>query len=174
MSTKALTARQARWSEVLSQYNFRIMYRPGKTNCADALTRRRQELENQAASKIALRTQALLRTENLDPQILEELSTDHPDPDVEICPIEAPELDLIDELLQANRTSASLQEFREDAERKVGQWTLENGLLKHWDRLVVAPDDNLRTRLIKEAHAQISTAHPGKTKTRKLIGDRYY
>jgi hypothetical protein len=84
------------------------MYKPGKTNCADALTRRRQELENQAASKIALRTQALLRTKNLDPRILEELSTDHPDPDVEICPIEASELDLIDELLQANRTSASL------------------------------------------------------------------
>jgi len=105
---------------------------------------------------------------------LEELSTDHPDPNVEICPIEASELDLIDELLQTNRTSASLQEFREDAEQKVGQWTLENGLLKHRDCLVVAPDNNLRTRLIKEAHAQISTAHPGKTKTRKLIGDRYY
>ena len=95
MSTKALTARQARWSEVLSQYNFRIMYNPGKTNCADALTRRRQELENQAASKIALRTQALLRTENLDPRILEELSTE----DVEICPIKVLDLDLIDELL---------------------------------------------------------------------------
>jgi hypothetical protein len=67
MSTKALTARQARWSEVLSQYNFQIMYNLRKTNCADALTRRRQELESQAASKIALRTQALLQTENLDP-----------------------------------------------------------------------------------------------------------
>jgi hypothetical protein len=75
------------------------MYNLGKTNCADALTRRRQELENQAASKIALRTQALLRTENLDPWILEELSIDHHNPDVEICPIEALGLDLIDELL---------------------------------------------------------------------------
>jgi hypothetical protein len=177
MSTKALTAQQARWSEVLSQYNFQIMYNPGKTNCADALTRRKQELDNQAALRIALRTQALLRTGNLDPRILEELSIDHPDAEacpIEACPIEASELDLIDELLQANRTSASLQEFRKDAEQNVGQWTLENGLLRHKDRLVVAPDDNLRTRLIKEAHAQLSTAHPGKTKTRKLIGDRYY
>jgi hypothetical protein len=120
--------------------------------------------------KIALRTQALLQTENLDPRILEELSTE----DVEICPIKVLDLDLIDELLQANRTSASLQELQEDAEQDVGHWTLENGLLKHKDRLVVAPDDNLRTRLIKEAHAQLSTAHPGKIKTRKLIGDRYY
>jgi hypothetical protein len=93
---------------------------------------------------------------------------------VEICPIEALDLDLIDELLQANRTSASLQEFREDAEQNVGQWTLENGLLKHTDRLVVALKNNLQTKLIKEAHAQISTAHLRKTKTRKIIRDRYY
>ena len=106
MTTKALTARQARWSEVLSQFQFWIMYRLGRTNRADALTRREQELENQAASKIALRTQTLLLAENLDPQILEELAENFTD--TEICPIETPELDLIDELLQANRTSVSL------------------------------------------------------------------
>jgi hypothetical protein len=39
---------------------------------------------------------------------------------------------------------------------------------------VVALDDNLQTRLIKEAHTQLSTAHLGKIKTYKLIGDHYY
>jgi transposase InsO family protein len=39
---------------------------------------------------------------------------------------------------------------------------------------VVTKDQNLHTRLIAEAHAQVSIAHPGKNKTRKLIGDRYY
>jgi hypothetical protein len=82
------------------------MYNLGKTNYADALTQRRQELDNQAALKIALRTQALLRTKNLDPWILEELSIDYPE--VDICPIKASNLDLIDKLLQANRTSTSL------------------------------------------------------------------
>jgi hypothetical protein len=75
------------------------MYKLGKTNYVDTLTQQRQELENQAASKIALQTQALLQTENLDPWILEELSIDHSNPDVEICPIEVLELDLIDKLL---------------------------------------------------------------------------
>jgi hypothetical protein len=70
-----------------------------------------------------------------------------------------------------NRTSTSLQEFHEDVEQNVGQWTLKNGLLRHKDHLVVALDDNLQTRLIKEAHAQLSKAHLGKTKTHKLIGD---
>jgi hypothetical protein len=119
--------------------------------------------------KIALQTQALLWTENLDPQILEKLSTD--DPNVEICSIETSDLDLIDKLLQTNCMSVSLQKFCEDTEQNVEQWTLENRLLKHTDCLMVVPDNNLQTRLIKEAHAQISTAHPEKTKICKIIED---
>ena len=38
MTTKALIARQARWSEVLLQFKFRIIYKPGSTNQANALT----------------------------------------------------------------------------------------------------------------------------------------
>ena len=91
---------------------------------------------------------------------------------MDVCLIEATNLDLIDDLLRTNREATSLQDLREQA----GQdgWTLDDGLLKYQDRLVVAEDDDLRTRLIREVHAQVSTAHPGKTKTRKLIRDRYY
>src|SRR4030081_3284000 len=39
MTTKALSARQARWAEILSRYHFKISYKPGKTNKADPLTR---------------------------------------------------------------------------------------------------------------------------------------
>ena len=46
MSSKALNARQARWSEVLSQFFFQIMYRPGRKNkLADSLSRREQDLD---------------------------------------------------------------------------------------------------------------------------------
>ena len=39
MTTKQLTARQARWAEALSEYYFQIMYRTGTSNVkADALT----------------------------------------------------------------------------------------------------------------------------------------
>ena len=175
MTTKALSARQARWAEILSQFNFQIMYKPGATNRADALTRREQELDNQMAVKIALRTQTLLGPEHLDPRIQAELELDRAQ-GTEICPIDTSGLDFIDELLQANRTASSLHEYREKAMITAvnNPWTLENGLLKHQDRLVVPKDQNLHTRLITEAHAQLSTAHPGKNKTRKIIGDRYY
>ena len=40
MQTKELTRRQARWAEKLADFNFKIMYRSGKSNSkADALTR---------------------------------------------------------------------------------------------------------------------------------------
>ena len=46
MSTKQLTARQARWAEALSDYYFEIMYQDGKKNQkADALTRRDEEVK---------------------------------------------------------------------------------------------------------------------------------
>jgi hypothetical protein len=89
------------------------MYKPGATNRVDALTRREQDFENQAAAKIAIRTQALLRPEQLDPRIQAELASQAQDQDTEIYPIEPADMDLIDELLQANRTAQTLQEHRD-------------------------------------------------------------
>ena len=39
---------------------------------------------------------------------------------------------------------------------------------------MVLEDDNLHTRLIQEAHAQVSMAHPRRNKTRRIIASRYY
>ena len=42
------------------------------------------------------------------------------------------------------------------------------------ERLVVPSDHNLQTELIREAHDQISTAHPGREKTHRILRKRYY
>lgn len=45
-TTRNLTRRQVRWSEILGDYNFNIVYRPGKQNAAaDALSRKDRPLE---------------------------------------------------------------------------------------------------------------------------------
>jgi len=80
----------------------------------------------------------LLQPEHLDPQIWVELNADSAE--AEICPINSSGLNFIDELLQANRTAPSLQEHREKAKNITGPWSLENGLLKHQERLVVAEE----------------------------------
>ena len=46
ITTKKLSARQARWAELLARYNFQIKYQPGKENHkADALTRREEDVK---------------------------------------------------------------------------------------------------------------------------------
>ena len=87
-------------------------------------------------------------------------------------PFEEP-IDLVDQILQDNRESPSLQAVRTQAGRDDSDFTLEDGLLLYTGRLVVS-SATLRTRLIQEVHNQISTAHPGRDKTYKLLRPRYY
>jgi transposase InsO family protein len=82
------------------------------------------------------------------------------------------QLDLIDEILQANRTALDLECVHKLAADQKGGYTLENGLLKRHGKLVVA--ESVRTDLITAAHCGLATAHPGKSKTKALIKERYY
>ena len=91
-----------------------------------------------------------------------------------MCPINPLGLNFINKLLQINYTAPSLQEYRKKAKNITSLQSLKNGLLKHYKRLVVAEEQDLRTRLIAEVYTQVSTAHPRKNKTRKIIGNRYY
>jgi len=165
MSSKNLTARQARWSEILSQFFFQIMYRPGRKNeLADALSRREQDLDPQAAVKEQLRHRPLLTTEQLSPEVVQ---------DLEIAFLEP--ATLIDNILRHNREHSSLDALRRQAQSKAPEeYTLKDGLLLYEERVVVPDVDHERTKLIQEAHGQISSAHPGERKTYQLLKPRYY
>ena len=163
---------QVRQTDILLQFNFLIIYRLGVINYMDALIRRKQDLDNQTAIKILLQTQTLLQPEHLNPQIQAELNTDPLD--AKIYPINSTELNLINKLLQANYTAPFLQEYRKKVKNATSPWSLKNGLLKHQEWLVVAEEQNLQTQLITEVHTQVSTAHPRKNKTYRIISDRYY
>jgi hypothetical protein len=81
---------------------------------------------------------------------------------------------LIDRITTANRTVKSLEALRAQARVGDTDLKLEDGLLLYRDRLIVPDVDNLRTNLIQEVHEQVSTAHPGRNKTIRLLADRYY
>ena len=167
MSSKLLSARQARWAEILSRYHFKISYKPGKSNKADPLTRLDEKALNQA--KRDNREQVLLPPAHLDPRITQELEANRIA--LSLSPI-SEQLDLIDEILQANRTALELERMRKLATDQKGGYTLENGLLKRHGKLVVAK--SVHTDLITTAHCSLATAHPGKGKTKTLIKERYY
>ncbi len=91
MTTKDLTARQARWAEFFADFHFMIMYRTGVTNTvADTLSRREQDITPLVARKRAIRSQQLLPNDKIDPRILEEVTVSslttcvHCDPIVQV------------------------------------------------------------------------------------------
>lgn len=179
MTSKTLNARQARWAELLADYNFIIAYRPGKDNpLADALTRRDNELDDQNRTKKANRLQQLIKDNQFDPRILtDELRLDTTSEKlvdaIDLAPI-APDLSIVARVLQANRNSKSLQPLRIQASKGDPHFTLDEGLLLYQDRLIVPDTDNLRTLLIREVHDQVFTAHPSVNKTIVMLSRRYY
>ena len=76
MTTKQLNRRQVRWAEFLSEFNFKIMYRPGKQGeKPDALTRRAQDLPKGLDDpRKQHQYQTLLQNENIDEDIRKALS----------------------------------------------------------------------------------------------------
>jgi len=182
MTTKKLTGRQARWAEALADYHFIIMYRTGKENAlADALTRRDEEVEQQDGIKAEYRTKAFLSQDQVDPRVLQELGIDVLAPISDEDEDDEPEFDetpdLIDRIHAGNRNAPSLEALRKQvlvSPAHEENFTLEDGLLLYNGRLVMPNSPRLRTDLIREAHAQVSTAHPGRDKTYKLLRSRYY
>ena len=74
MTTKKLSARQARWAEFLSQYDFKLMYREGKANArADALSRMENDVREQDKVMAEQRTQVLLPRDKIDSRVVEDL-----------------------------------------------------------------------------------------------------
>ena len=112
----------------------------------------------------------------MDPWVLKDLRINVKE--VNLTPIKELLIDkplgLINKILQANWTAESLQALWAQAEEEDPELTLEDGLLLYNERLVVSETDHLRTDLIKKAHEQISTAHPGQDKTYQLLRARYY
>jgi hypothetical protein len=72
MSTKQLNRRQARWAEFLSEFNFKITYRPGTLGTKpDSLTRRPGDIPESADDpRVVHQQQTILKPHHLDEHIL--------------------------------------------------------------------------------------------------------
>jgi hypothetical protein len=170
MTSKQLTARQARWAEMLAEYHFVIMYRSGKHNNADALTRREQDVKEQDLLKKQYRTRTLLTADQLDEAISRELM----DEETTLAPIYSENSELIDRLIEINQSAKSIDALRTQAQNTENSpYTMEEGLVLYKGCLIVPDVDNIRTELIREAHDQVSTAHPGRDKTYLLLRSQY-
>src|ERR1035438_7707992 len=67
MTTKKLSARQARWAEYLSRFYFKLIYHTGKANKqANALSRKHKEVKEQGRAIEEYRTQVMLPRTKID------------------------------------------------------------------------------------------------------------
>ncbi len=174
MTTKVLTSKQVRWMEFLSDFNFQIVYTAGKNNQkADILSRRDQDLAAQDLVKKDSRARTVLGPARLDPRINAELAQSYVST-TSINTLSPTELllqdsDLIRELYEDNKKS-----FEAQRANLPPDYSIKDDLLLHKGRLCVNRRTPLCTRLIREAHDQMSSAHPSGRKTYQLLAPKYY
>jgi hypothetical protein len=177
MTTKLLTAKQVRWMEFLSDFNFQIMYTAGKNNQkADILSRREQDVAAQELVKRDSRSRTLLGPARLDPRINAELAEVFVEKSVKCATILAPLLPSPEdsELIRDLKTD-NVESFQEIRENPPPGYSIDDeNLLLYEGRLCVRRNTELCTRLIREAHDQVSSAHPSARKTYQLLAPKYH
>ena len=174
MTTKMLSRRQARWSEFLSRFDFRITHRPGKlSGKPDALTRRSQDLPAEGDPRKNIMAQQLLKPQNLTALVASGLTGPAPPPPSAAADDPWEQAYATDpvpnEVLLALRTGA-----RRSDHLTLSQCEDRGGRLFYQGRMYVPALDALRLQLVKDHHDSPAAGHPGRAKTLELLSRAYY
>jgi len=177
MTTKELNERQARRMQELSQYNFKIEYRPGKEGGKpDALTRREGDLPTAGDKRLTgnvgillpkERCWNILETEDIKLEVLE--TTEFQDKDE-------------GEIQKASNDDDEIQNIKKNLHEgkkemkgiALGPCQWKNGLLWYQGKIWIPNDEGIRTTLIAKHHDPPQAGHGGMAKTTELIKRRYY
>lgn len=198
-TTKLLNRRQARWSEFLSRFNFRIQYRPGKQGQKpDSLTRRSDDLPQEGDERLQHQSQVVLKRENfeIEPCPIKRRvrfnlpdDGDPPDNDKELAAESQARLaaillpDTIQERFlygyQHDQNLLSvLDAIRQGKTRhpflQLSQCEIRDQYLYYRDRLYVPDDDELRAKIVRLCHEDPAAGHPGRARTYALLSREYY
>jgi hypothetical protein len=189
-TTKELTPRHMRWSEFLSQFNFRIIYKPGSLNTRpDALSRRPQDTpQDNQDDRLQARQRALIPATKFDPETFSELfGEDNP---VKIFEVEilAHIDDLINDSYARSDLVAAMAEALRNPEARNWPPALKSllrmpfaeckmvaGRIYFRDKLFIPADDpDLQVQIISRVHSSKPGGHPGRQKTISKVIETYY
>ena len=180
MTKQKLNARQARWAEHLSRFNFKIPYRPGCENqAADALLRRSPSTDHDGVPNVTLLSPEFFTSKalaDLDAAVVAAGGDEIDEEDDEEDDDEDGR-DPILELEVANRADTEeMTKLRQLAmEGSLGYSVDAWGLLRIADKVYLPEDPpTLAALLIRQVHEQPSTGHPGRNRMGRLLSVRFH
>ncbi|KAG0153116.1 hypothetical protein PDIDSM_2075 [Penicillium digitatum] len=195
-------AREARWSEFLSRFNFKITYRPGKQGAKpDALTRSQTVLKKENL-QINVTTRQRNGVTTTTPPELPDLPEEPPataevppiitDPPITAAPetrvrfiennLPEPPSTIKDLLLEAYNQDKVVQSILEALDKNASRHpeiTLADcerrgNYLYYRNRLYVPDNDELKAEILRLCHDKPTVGHPGRSKTYELLSREYY
>jgi hypothetical protein len=178
-TTKLLNRRQARWSQFLSQFNFQIVYRPGKSGGKpDALTRRSRDLPKEGDNNDA-RTTKNLSTVIKPHQLVPTIDALHLLANGNDAPAAVNLNRLLNDAYEADSLPNDILRMLRDGVRHSRRITLtecedRDGRLWYRNRLYVPEYWPLRLHLRQQHHDTPVAGHPGRSKTLELLYRQYY
>jgi hypothetical protein len=185
-TTKQLSPRHIRWSEFLSRFNFRIVYRPGSANARpDALSRKPQDMPADITDdRLRNRKRPLIDPSRFDPRtfpLMEELrlfqldTSRHIDDLITEMYKRSPLLQSVIAALLNPGTMEWLAALKKVLRIPMAECRVVAGKVLFRDRLVVDPSDaEMHLQIIHRTHSAAAGGHPGRTKTLDLLNRTYW
>ena len=182
-----LNERQMRWAGHLSEFNYKLRFRPGKRQRkSDALSRRDQDQSDEGEKRLyQLFRPSVLPTKG-DPifvsvtQLYEETTNSS-----SIFPAELPLNDLWDKAMVEDSTYKEALKAVQSGQRRfspssglkisISECDTDNSeKLRYRERLWVPDSEPLRTGIIQKTHDSSLSGHPGANITYSLLARRFY
>ncbi|SPC61574.1 uncharacterized protein UHOD_11610 [Ustilago sp. UG-2017b] len=167
-TTKQLNRRQARWLELLSDFDFVIQYRPGAQAGLPGTLTRRSDMRPMDKGPSLMQEhnpnnfQALLK-----PHQLRLAATG-------ILTVKSDITDKIRDALSSDSWTSALLEQAHLGSPPLGFAINSMNLLTYRDSVCVPDVDNLRLLIVQDQHNSPSVGHPGRRKTLSLVRRSFF
>ena len=155
-----LNLRQGRWLELLKDYDMNVHYDPGKANVvADTLSRMRMGITTDDEDGKKELVKDIHRLARMGVQLVDSTSgggSVHP----------SSKSSLVVEVKEGQHLDLVFMELNDSVLVKMNESFAsgDDNILRYQDRLCVPDVDDLRTRIIVEAHGSRHSIHAGSTK----------